>query len=141
MRAIDVPDGDPRWTFQRTHPNDLADFAHDIAVSPDGSRVFVTGDAEVTVDTRNYVTIALDAATGDFLWGARESAGLHHEMLADALAVDPAGQLVYVTGSREGTASIDDFWDYFTVAYDAQTGAKKWTATVRRSRAAEPTFP
>jgi hypothetical protein len=128
VTAIDAPDGDPRWTFQGTHPDDLADFAHDIAVSPDGSRVFVTGDAQVNVDTRNYVTVALDASTGDLAWGARESDGPQHVLIPNAIAVAPGGNLVFVTGSREGTQGISDYWDYFTVAYQAGTGEKVWEA-------------
>jgi hypothetical protein len=128
VTAIDAPDGDPRWTFQGTDPNDLADFAHDIAVSPDGSQVFVTGDAEVNVDTREFVTVALDAATGGLMWATRESAGLQHVLIPQAVAVAPGGDLLYVTGSREGTQGASDFWDYFTVAYDTETGGKVWEA-------------
>jgi WD40 repeat protein len=129
VAARDSATGAERWTFRASDPRDLADFLHAIAVSPDGGLVFATGDAEVTPETREYVTVAIDAATGDPVWGAREEVSAGDAAIPNAIAVSPDGSRVFVTGSRTGTDGGSDFWDYFTVAYDTATGARAWSST------------
>jgi DNA-binding beta-propeller fold protein YncE len=99
-----------------------------IAVSPDGSRVFVTG---TNTDARNalvplygWVTVAFSAATGQMLWETKEP--LDHHAPAD-IAVSPDGTLVFVTGrahADDSQSSIDQHMQ--TVAYDAATGEVRW---------------
>jgi WD40 repeat protein len=94
------------------------DVAYSIGASPDGTRVFVTGQMEFT-------TAAYDAATGARLWATRYQDGYR----AFSLGVSPDGQTVFVTG---------DTWDfsaYVTAAFDAATGARLWAS----SYAGEPT--
>jgi DNA-binding beta-propeller fold protein YncE len=131
VTARDAATGDARWQFRASHPQDLADFAHAVTISPDGTLVFVTGDAEVTPETRDFVTVAIEAATGDLVWGARESPGPGRAAIPDAIEISPDGTRVFVTGSRTGTQGFNDFWDYFTVAYDAATGDRTWSAVYR----------
>jgi DNA-binding beta-propeller fold protein YncE len=123
--------GTKRWTFVASDPRDLADFLHAMVVSPDGTLVFATGDAEVTPETREYVTVAIDAATGEAVWGAREAVSAGDAAIPNAIAVSPDGTRVFATGSRTGTEGIDDFWDYFTVAYNTVTGTKAWSSIYR----------
>ena len=88
--AYDAATGAQLWV-QRTGRRN---FWPSLAVSPEGSAVFVTGV------THGYVSIAYDAATGSPLWrqtyptpragGAAHTAGL---------AVNPDGSALYVTGS------------------------------------------
>jgi WD40 repeat protein len=85
--------------------------AGSVAVGPDGSRVFVTGDSG---------TAAYDASTGAALWGASFAGSLQ------SVAVSPDGSRVFVTGK---TAGPDGLPDYATVAYDAATGKQLWAAT------------
>jgi len=85
--------------------------ADSVAVSPDGSRVFVTGDAG---------TAAYDASTGTALWGASFAGSLQ------SVAVSPDGSRVFVTGKTTGS---DGLPDYATVAYDAKTGSQLWAAS------------
>src|SRR5215469_13636 len=85
--------------------------ADSVAVSPDGSRVFVTGDAG---------TAAYDASTGTALWGASFAGSLQ------SVAVSPDGPRVFVTGKTTGS---DGLYDYATVAYNAKTGSQLWAAS------------
>jgi outer membrane protein assembly factor BamB len=87
-----------------------AGFAYAEAVSPDGSKVFVTGESGSTV--------AYDAGTGARIWGA-----FHSNATFYAAAVSPDGGTVYVLG--EALKKVN----YLTVAYDAATGAKLWQNT------------
>jgi len=88
--------------------------ARSLAVSPNGSKVFVT----VGTGGDGYVTIAYDARTGAQQWVARFAPeGANY---VGALAVSPDGARVFVTGTSR--------WDYATVAYSAATGSQLWVA-------------
>jgi hypothetical protein len=89
------------------------DVAAAIALSPDGSRIFVTGRGGES----GYVTVAYDAATGKQLW-----ASSYDEFGANAITVSPDGSKVFVTGDTAGSAVPG----MSTVAYDASTGAPLW---------------
>jgi WD40 repeat protein len=104
------------WARRYDGPLDDEDLAADVAVSPDGSEVFVTGS---TAGRRTSgATIAYEAATGSTLWRGR------HLGSAQAVAVSPDGEMVFVTGATTtATATLD----FFTRAYDAGTGAERWT--------------
>jgi outer membrane protein assembly factor BamB len=85
-------------------------------VSPDGSTVFVADDL--------FGVAAYDAATGKLLWLGGPSHGNTKETYAWALA--PDGSRIFATGhfpSRRGSS-------FGTVAYDAMTGDRVWTARV-----------
>jgi hypothetical protein len=95
-------------------------FADAVAVSPDGSKVFVTGSAQGADATGDYATVAYDAATGRQLWVSRYSGPGSTEDHGASLAVSPGGASVYVTG-RSGP-------DFATIAYNAVTGAQLWVS-------------
>ena len=95
-------------------------FAFDVAVSPNGSRVFVTGSGQGADATGDYVTVAYDAATGRQLWVSRYSGPGSTEDHGASLAVSPDSATVYVTG-RSGP-------DFATIAYNAVTGAQLWAS-------------
>jgi outer membrane protein assembly factor BamB len=103
--------GDQLWVARYDNQYGL-DTPEDMAVSPDGSRVYVTG-----IGPGDYATVAYDATTGSQLWLATYNG--HSTDFAWAIAVSPDGARVFVTGQSGG----DD-----TVAYDAATGAQLWTA-------------
>ncbi len=99
-----------------------ADMNASVAVSPDGSTVFVTGTNVARTTGADYATVAYAAATGAQLWTARYNhAGMGPDM-AQSVAVSPDGGTVYVTGAS-GSAQ-----GYGTVAYNAATGAQLWAA-------------
>ncbi len=76
-----------------------------MAVSRDGSKLFVTGIPQ----KRGAATIAYNAVTGAALWHAPYPGGA-----ASDLAVSPDGSTLVVTGGAG------------TVAYDTATGAVRW---------------
>jgi sugar lactone lactonase YvrE len=116
--AASAAAGDQVWVTRYNGSGNNGRRALAVAVSPDGSRVYVTGDGG-----DDYATVAYDATTGDQLWLARydRSGG---QDTADALALSPDGSRVYVTGYSYNSAGTDV--DFATVAYDATTGAQLW---------------
>lgn len=116
--AYSVSSGRRLWSSKFTGAKQNASFA--IAISPDGTRVFITGFARYTFDEfGEFQTIAYDAATGAELWEARYA--LLTRNFACCIGVSPDGTKVFVTGWSTGA-------DFATVAYDAANGAQLWVA-------------
>src|SRR6185437_1218188 len=64
--------GAQRWVARYNGPGKQDDGAEDIAVSPDGTQVFVTGRSDGGSTTRaDFATIAYSATNGSQLWVAR----------------------------------------------------------------------
>jgi DNA-binding beta-propeller fold protein YncE len=121
--AYDAATGKARWAARYKGPGDASDTVNAIAVSPDGSRVFVTGESFSGDDSDyDYATIAYDASTGARVWLKRYNGPRHDHDLAESISVSPDGSKVFVTGQSLG----DNDYDYLTVAYDASTGARLW---------------
>jgi hypothetical protein len=99
------------------------DIAHALGVSPDGSRVFVTGESIGSGNATDYLTIAYNAATGQRSWVKRKNGPANGDDSAKALGVSPDGSRVFVTGFIHGSGSGRD---YATVAYGAATGTQQW---------------
>ena len=81
-----------------------------MAVSPDGTTVYVTGTSG---SDQGYATVAYSAATGSQLWASRYH-GPANDGDACCVAVSPDGTAVYVTGDSYGGPTD---YDYATVAY------------------------
>jgi WD40 repeat protein len=114
--AYDAATGAVLWARRYHGPGDESDVAYSVAASPDGSRVFVTGQSFGGTGTGgDYATIAYDAATGAELWTARYNGPSNGEDYAYAVAASPDGSKVFVTG-YSGRASSSD---YVTIAYEA----------------------
>jgi hypothetical protein len=126
-RAFNAATGAVLWTAFDHGPGTGDDQAQSLAVSPDGSRVFVTGSSSDPKGTFRYTTIAFDAATGARRWVARYS---YQHLRADAasVAVSPGGTQVFVTGGSAGPTGPGSA---ATVSYDAATGAMQWVARYR----------
>jgi WD40 repeat protein len=123
-RAYDASTGSVLWEQLFSGPGDGADQAHAMAVSPDGSKVFVTGQSYFAAYYNYfYATVAYDAASGAQLWTVRydgPGTGVDH---ARAISVSPDGSQVFVTGGSKGETDRD----YATVAYEATTGRQLWS--------------
>jgi outer membrane protein assembly factor BamB len=122
--ALDATTGAQQW--QATyHGPDAHAASTGIALSPDGSAVYVTGSAAQASGLNEYATIGYDAATGHQLWQATFSTANVADNAA-GLAVSADGSTVYVTGTS--IANFDTPADYATVAYRATSGAQLWSA-------------
>ena len=109
---------------------DASSEAAEVAVSPNGSTVFVTGTSASFTKGNDYATIAYNATTGAQRWVARYN-GVEGANYAHALAVSPNGKTVVVTGASLGT---NNSYDYATVAYNAVTGAQRWAKRYNGAR-------
>lgn len=128
--AYDVRRGKTVWTARYAGlGQDGSERANAVAVSPDGSRVYVTGDSfggrrdgKIQYD---YATVAYAAASGAEQWVGRWGgpvAGFNAP-----IAVVASADRVIVTGQSRG-ATAEDGRDYGTVAYDAASGDQRWDA-------------
>lgn len=125
--AYDAATGERLWVSVYDAAG-LSDYGEALAVSPDGSAVYVTGmsllDDEGSAD---YGTIAYDAATGEELWRSLYDGPVGETDAARAIAASPDGSAVVVTGQSRGEGK--SLVDWGTVAFDAATGEQLWDAT------------
>ncbi|MEV0383406.1 S8 family serine peptidase [Nonomuraea sp. NPDC050643] len=94
-----------------------------IKVTPDGSRLFVSGQSQGEEGTglADWGTVAYDAATGEQLWTARHNGPDNGIDIPSSMTADD--KTVYVTGS---SVHPDTQTDVTTIAYDATTGKELW---------------
>jgi len=116
--------GTQLWASRYNGTGNSTDDAVAVAVSPDGTRVFVTGSSPGTTSAEDYATVGYNAATGARLWASRYNGPDNSEDEASSVAVSPDGSTVFVTGYSYGTTAGEV--DYATVAYNAATGAQLW---------------
>ena len=92
-------------------------------MSPDGSKLFVTGSSVGATSDFDFATVAYAASNGTQLWLQRYNGPANYADGAEALWVSPGGSRVYVAGPSYGrTTRVDAA----TAAYAASTGAKLW---------------
>lgn len=117
--AYEATTGSKQWA-SRTGSDSAgfsSDWAYGLAVNPNGSRLYVTGSIAKRARGYGYGTVALDAATGNQLWGAWYGGPDSQTDDAYGIGVTPDGRYVVVTGrSERGSPS---YTDYATVAYRA----------------------
>ena len=119
--AYDASSGTQVWVSRYDGPAASYDDAWDLSVSPDGSRVFVTGDSDGVGTSYDFATIAYDATAGAEQWVARYSSGTNAVDEAYGVRPSPDGGTVFVTGwSDAGAGRVG----YATLAYDAITGTQ-----------------
>ena len=83
-------------------------------MSPDGAKVFVTGNSAGSTSGADYATLAYNTATGKQLWVGCYNGPGGRDDEAHSVAVSPNGATVFVTGNSAGSTSGVD---YATVAY------------------------
>lgn len=118
--AYEVATGNQRWVARYDGPSKATDGAEALAVSPDGSHVFVTGGSAGRDGGQDYATVAYDAGSGTEAWVSRYDGPTSGHDTANDLAISPDGSRVFVTGSSSG--------DYGTVSYASATGDELWAA-------------
>jgi hypothetical protein len=121
--AYRASDGSRLWGQRYNGPGDSIEYAEALAVSPDGSAVFVTGSSEGSTTFADYATVAYGASNGAPLWTKRYNDSIDGSDFARAVGVSPNGAMVFVTGFTDAATR---YTDYTTVAYAAVTGTKLW---------------
>lgn len=105
--ARTVDDGRLRWV------RELGAEPQELHVAGDGSAIYL-------LESPNRVA-AYTAATGETIWLPRRYNDGDGTLAA--LAASPAGDIVFVTGMIPGNGGAD----YGTTAYDATSGAQRWS--------------
>jgi outer membrane protein assembly factor BamB len=117
--------GTQLWVKRYQGSSDNEATATSVALSPNGGMAFVTGGT-LQGSTEDWTTIAYNTATGAQLWVknfATPVSPAAPASSAEAIAISPNGEDVYVTGR----ALIGGNTEYFaTIAYNATTGAQLW---------------
>jgi WD40 repeat protein len=106
--------GAQRWVKRYNGPGNGFDAALQVAVSPDGVTVFITGESAGASSGPDCATIAYTAATGTRLWLQRYNGSGNSRDSATSIAVSPDGSRLFVTGESIGATSHED---YATIAY------------------------
>lgn len=126
--AYNAATGARLWTARYNGPGNSIDNARAVAVSPDGTTVFVTGDSvggPESGHSEDYATAAYRASDGKQLWVARFNGSANSGDFAAAVSVARDGSAVFITGtSFEG--GFDSVSSMTTVAYRASDGAQRW---------------
>ena len=105
-----------------------------VAVSPDSTKVFVTGtDGSMDPGHRSFETTAFDAATGTLQWatpydGPPDGIG---DNFGTSVAVSGDGSVAVVTGGSQGNLALG--YDFATLAYDTATGTQLWLSRYNRA--------
>jgi DNA-binding beta-propeller fold protein YncE len=120
--AVSTP-GQRVWAARYDGLQHRTDYSSDIAVSPDGTTVFVAGTS-YGGGCGNFVTVAYDREDGSERWGTLYRGAPHGCDDVAGIAVSGDGERVFVTG----TSSQSDAGDIVTVAYDATDGSELWIA-------------
>jgi WD40 repeat protein len=122
--ALNAATGATKWNTNTKFSPHVFHEVTSIAVSPDGSTVFIGGSSG---------TVAYNAATGAQLWLDAYKQAYRRDPVS--LAVSPDSATVYVTSS--GSAPGSGGQHYWTAALNATTGAQLWQATYRGAGTAE----
>src|SRR4029077_7817600 len=94
--ALDSATGARQWVMRYNGTGSSDDLPRAMAVSPDGSTVFVTGASMGPASDYDYATVAYDAVTGAARWVKRYNGPGNSAGAAHTLAVSPDGSQVFV---------------------------------------------
>ena len=111
--AYNAATGAPIWTNASAAPGP----DRSIAVSPDGSTLFVVTGANISGEGAGPDIVALNAATGAVRWTANPGTGSAYRIVASS-----DGSTVFILGYNESFTPI-------VAACDAATGVVRWTVT------------
>ena len=114
LRAVSP--GTQLWAKRYNGPHGEAQ-ATSVAVSPNGSTVFVTGYSLGSFGL-DYGTVAYNATTGAQVWAKRYNNPSNGNDQAYSVTVSPSGSTVFVTGFSSVSSTDGRFT---TIAYNAAT--------------------
>ena len=112
--AYNTATGAPVWTARYRGPaSGYGGPTEDVAVSPDGAKVIVTGYnwSASPGSQPEFATVAYDSGTGAQLWVARYGQPAKEAAYGVSVAVSPDSSKVFVTGDTGNDAA--------TVAYNS----------------------
>jgi hypothetical protein len=122
--AYDATSGARIWAT-RIGSQPLFDEPAALAVSPDGSSVFVTGVRRY-FDDSDIRTISLDASDGSVRWTRRFEGSTGQPSRPTDLRASPDGSLVVMTGWFQTTGTDLTSTKSVTVAYEVGNGTRRW---------------
>jgi sugar lactone lactonase YvrE len=112
------------WSERYEGPGDSSDYAQSLAVSPDGTAVFVSTLSSSVGGGMTHTLLAYDVGSGASRWIRADTGSLRFTMESPLqIAVDPDGSEVFVSGTARGR---DRGTDFGTVAYDPGSGVRVW---------------
>ncbi|HJX07743.1 MAG TPA: PQQ-binding-like beta-propeller repeat protein [Actinomycetota bacterium] len=120
--AAHATPGAELWLSRTGAARSSLDQVDGLAVSPDGSRVFVVGTVENSHAAKVEI-VAHDASTGTTVWTSHYKGSGQFTDEAAGIAASPDGSLVFVAAR---TSAAVTRIDYITLAYDAATGVRVW---------------
>ncbi len=126
--AYNASTGTKLWARRYINPDGFESGPSAMAISPDGSVLFITGFGERQTSGDAFTTVAYNASTGKQLWTALFNGPSNLTDDANAITVAPDGQTVYVSG--DGTETTLNT-ECETVAYNAATGTQAWARSYR----------
>jgi hypothetical protein len=121
--AYATSNGAQIWVATYDGPDKANDGASAITVSPDGTRVFVTGYSSTSTNQWQALTVAYDAVTGAQEWSATYSRFNELNIGLDVVA-SPDSSKVYITGSSNAPGGGPT--DMITISYEASSGVTVW---------------
>ena len=121
--AAVAPAGVRSWVA-RYDGHHRSDIPTELALTPDGSMVFVAGTSYTggLNGCGNYSTVAYDTADGSRLWAQQYNGALRFCDHLAGVAIADQGDLVVVTGE----AQESDAGDIVTIAYETVNGSQAW---------------
>jgi DNA-binding beta-propeller fold protein YncE len=119
--GYDTATGGEAWTSIFDGSGGFSDILSGLDVSPDGTRVFVTGRSAAPAPSNfDFATVAYQASNGAQDWAMRYDVGID-DSAADVVA-SPQGGRVFVVGSARDSTSVP--YGYRLVAYRATDGTQ-----------------
>jgi WD40 repeat protein len=123
--AYDARTGDREWVAQ---DDSMGGGAHDMVVSPDGSRLYVGGSSEGGLAS---LVLAYDTATGAEVWRLERPAGLVEH---SAMNLSADGSTLYFADPAPPAQPVaapcySSGGGYRVVALDASDGSPEWATT------------
>jgi len=122
--AYNASTGAQRWAGRYNGPANLNDFGNGLAVAPSGRAAYVTGGAGTPGRRLGFVTIAYKSSSGKALWTSRTRGWSIINDVGSSAGVTPDGRTVVVANYTAGTTTRTA---YATTAYNASTGAARWS--------------